>query len=144
MKILYNTLIILSISFLYYFTFLKSDINQSSSTKPIIIKQVPKIPKLEIYKKNILEKKNISLINEKSFDLISKEEIMILDNKYDLFSYYLPFIDYYNYNTKPVAYIDHVNEKKIYNIDRDRIILVSGYGETLGLTLPKNNLLFWG
>ena len=65
---------------------------------------------------------------------------MILDNKYDLFSYYLPFIDYYTNNTKPVAYIDHVNEKKIFNIDRDRIILVSGYGETLGLTLPKNNL----
>ena len=144
MKNLYNTLLILSISFLYYFTFLKTDnnqsINQSRDTKTITIKQAAKIPKLEIYKKNILEKKNISLLKEKSFDLISKEEVVILNNKYDLYSYYLPFIDYYNYKTKPVAYIDHVNEKKIFNIDRDRIILVSGYGETLGLTLPKNNL----
>ncbi len=144
MQKIYNILIILSIFFLYYLTFSKTDNNKAGEVKPNIINniinQIPEKPKIEIYKENIFKRKNISLLNEKSFDQISKEEVKILNNQYDLYQYYLPFIDYYNNKTKPVAFIDYVNEKDIFNIDRDRIILVSGYGETLGLTLPKNNI----
>ena len=79
MQKIYNTLIVLSIFFLYYLTFSKTDNNKVSKVKPNIINnvinQIPEKPKIEIYKENILKRKNISLLNEKSVDHIRKEEV---------------------------------------------------------------------
>ena len=145
-NIIFNFITIISIIVLFYIVLDQKNIDNFDQNrtykKPNNGKLVSdKLFEKQKKEKNILEKKLASLLNDKAFDLVESSEIKILNETFQLRSYYLPFIEYYNNNTKPVAYLEYIDAKTFSGKNNHSIIIVSGYGETIGLNLDVGESL---
>lgn len=138
-KIIFNLFTLISIMILFYLVFDLKNTDRLTENTDKLTENTDKLTK-EHTEKNIREKKLTSLLNDKAFYLIESSELKILNEKFQLLSYYLPFIEYHENKTKPVAYVGYV-DAKTFKRNKHQIIIVSGYGETIGLNLDINESL---
>ena len=115
-KIIFNLFTLISIMILFYLVFDLKDTDKLTKYTDKLTENTDKLTKKHTKKhtekhteKNIREKKLASLLNDKAFYLIESSELKILNEKFQLHSYYLPFIEYHEKKTKPVAYVGYVD-----------------------------------